>query len=135
MTYPIMDLAGVEADAAEALKSAGIRTTARLLEAARSPRERKRLAERTGLNEKSILAWASMADRMRIKGVGQDYASLLGEVGVKTVQELKYRNPQKLAQAMAAANAKRKLVGVLPSDQAVQRWIDHARKLPHKLTY
>ena len=39
------------------------------------------------------------------------------------------------AKAIAEANAKRKLVGVLPSDRAVVRWIEHAKKLPLKITY
>jgi hypothetical protein len=40
-----------------------------------------------------------------------------------------------LAKAMAAANARRKLVRVLPSEKAVVRWIEHAKKLPLKITY
>ena len=72
---------------------------------------------------------------MRIKGVGEEYAELLQAAGVDTVKELKYRNPAKLAKAMAEANTKRKLVRVLPSDEAVVRWIEHAKKLPLKITY
>ena len=72
---------------------------------------------------------------MRIKGVGEDYAALLQAAGVDTVKELKYRNPEKLARAMAEANAKRKLVRVLPSDQAIVRWIEHAKKLQLKIKY
>src|SRR5438128_962606 len=133
--YPITDIAGIEADVATALKSVGIRTTTKLLEQAKSPKDRHRLATKTGLSEKSILCWANMADRMRIKGVGEDYATLLQAAGVDTVKELKYRNPAKLAKAMADANARRKLVRVLPSDRAVVRWIEHAKKLQLKITY
>jgi predicted flap endonuclease-1-like 5' DNA nuclease len=133
MTYPVSDITGPEA--AQRLKAVGIRTSARLLDEARSPKERKRLAEKTGFDEKRILSWANTADRMRIKGVGADYAGLLQAAGVDTVKELKYRNPAKLAQAMAAANAKRKLAQVLPSDGAVVRWIEHAKRLPLKISY
>jgi predicted flap endonuclease-1-like 5' DNA nuclease len=135
MSYPITDIHGIEADVATALKKAGIRTTGRLLDSASKPKDRKSLAEKTGLPEKSILCWANMADRMRIRGVGEDYAALLQAAGVDTVKELKYRNPERLAKAMAAANAKRKLVLVLPSDQAVVRWIEHAKKLQLKIRY
>jgi hypothetical protein len=51
------------------------------------------------------------------------------------VKELKYRNPAKLAKAMAEANARRKLVRVLPSDRAVERWIEHAKRLQLKISY
>ena len=135
MTYPITDINGIDADVAESLKSVGIRTTEKLLEAAKSPKGRKDLAAKTDISEKQLLCFANMADRMRVKGLGKDYAVLLQLAGVDTVKELKYRNPEKLAKAMAAANVKRKLVRLLPSDKAVSRWIEHAKKLPLKITY
>jgi hypothetical protein len=72
---------------------------------------------------------------MRIKGVGQDYATLLEAAGVSTIRELRYRNPARHAEALARANTERKLVRVLPSEQTVGRWIDAARKLPDKISY
>ena len=133
MTYPVSEIAAP--DIAARLKAAGIRTTERLLERAKGPKERKFLAEKTGLDEKRILSLANTADRMRIKGVGADYAGLLQAAGVDTVKELKYRNPAKLAKAMADANTKRKLARVLPSDDAVVRWIEQAKRLPLKISY
>jgi predicted flap endonuclease-1-like 5' DNA nuclease len=134
-SYSITDLAGIGPEAAQKLKLAGIRTTTRLLDAAKGPKGRKRLAEQIGIDEKCILGWANMADRMRIKGVGEEYAGLLQAAGVDTVKELKYRNPAKLARAMADANGKRKLVRVLPSSRAVERWIEQAKRLQLKITY
>jgi predicted flap endonuclease-1-like 5' DNA nuclease len=135
MTYPITDINGISDDIAESLKMAGIRTTEKLLEAAKSPKGRKALAAKTDISEKQLLRWANMADRMRVKGLGKEYAELLQLAGVDTVKELKYRNPEKLARAMAAANVKRKLVRLLPSDKSVSRWIEQAKKLPLKITY
>jgi hypothetical protein len=135
MSYPITDIDGIEGETAAILKSAGIRSTARLLETARTLKGRKLLAARTGFDEKSLLCWANVADRMRIKGISKEYAELLHAAGVDTVKELKYRNPANLAQAMADANKKRKLVRLLPSEKVVARWIDHAKKLPLKITY
>jgi hypothetical protein len=135
MSYPITDIDGIEGETAAILKSAGIRSTARLLETARTVKGRKLLAARTGFDEKSLLCWANVADRMRIKGISKEYAELLHAAGVDTVKELKYRNPANLAQAMADANKKRKLVRLLPSEKVVARWIDHAKKLPLKITY
>jgi predicted flap endonuclease-1-like 5' DNA nuclease len=135
MTYAIADITVIEPDEAATLKKAGIRTTAKLLETAKNARGRRQLAEETGLPEKNILRWANLSDKMRIKGIGEDYAHLLQAAGVDTVKELKYRNPERLVKAMAEANAKRKLVRVLPSDGAVLRWIEHAKKLPQKISY
>ena len=135
MTYPLNTIREIDLDEAAALKSAGIRTTEKLLEAAKSPKGRKLLASKVRVDEKTLLRWANIADKLRIKGMGRDYAGLLREVGVHTVKELQYRNPGKLAQSMAEANRKRKLVRFLPSEKLITRWIEHARKLPQKITY
>jgi predicted flap endonuclease-1-like 5' DNA nuclease len=135
MSYPVTAIEGIGPDEAAALRKVGIRTSVKLLEAAKNPKGRKQLAEKTGIDEKRLLECANMADRMRVKGIGGDYAKLLRVVGVNTVRELKHRNAEKLARAMAEANAKRRLVQFLPSQKAVARWIDHAKKLPPKITY
>jgi predicted flap endonuclease-1-like 5' DNA nuclease len=135
MSYPIGNLEHFAPGVAATLKSVGIRTTGRLLESAKDPKGRKQLAAKTCIDEKCILRWANMADRMRIKGVGEDYAELLEAAGVDTVRELKHRNPANLAKVMADVNARRKLVRLLPSEKAVGRWIEHAKKLPLKISY
>jgi len=135
MSYPITAIDGIDEETAAALKSARVRSTARLLDAAGTLKGRKLLADKTGIPPKQLLCWANVADRMRVKGVSREYAELLQAAGVDTVRELKHRNPQKLAAAMAAANKQRKLVRVLPSAKTVARWIEHAAKLPPKITY
>ena len=135
MSYPITAIEDIGAPEAEALKSVGIRTTEKLLEAAKSPKGRRLLAASTELNEKQLLHWANIADKLRIRGMGREYAGLLCEVGVETVKELQYRNPARLAKSMAEANKRRKLVRFLPSEKLVRRWVEHARKLPRKITY
>ncbi len=135
MSYPITDIDGIDGEAATILKSVGIRSTERLLEAARTVRGRKMLAMKTGFDEKLLLCWANVADRMRIKGIRKEYAELLQAAGVDTVKELKYRNPANLAKAMAEANKKRKMVRLLPSEKVVGNWIENAKKLQLKITY
>jgi len=135
MSYPLTDIEGIDRDIAALLKSVGIRSTDRLLEAARTSRARKALAAKTGIAEKQLLAWANLADCMRVRGVSREYADLLHAAGVDTVKELKGRRPANLAASMAEANRRRKLVRLLPSEKAVTRWIDHAKKLPLKITY
>ncbi len=135
MSYPMTAIDGIDGEVAAILKKAGVRSTERLLEAARDVKGRKRLSEKTGYSEKQLLRWANVADRMRIRGVNKEYAELLQAAGVDTVKELKYRNPANLAKAMADANKRRKLVRLLPSEKVVARWIDNAKKLPLKISY
>ena len=135
MTYPITHIEGLDVDEIKSLKTARIRTTEGLLESAKTPKGRKALCEKTGIDEKRLLDLANACDHMRIKGMGKCYVPLLRAVGVVTVRDLKYRNPANLAKAMADTNKKRKLVRFLPPDKLVVRWVEHAKKLPLKITY
>ena len=135
MAYPISDIRAIGPDTAVILKSDGIRTTVSLLRSGKTPKQRLKIAERIGTDEKRVLDWVTAADRMRVKGVGWEYSELLCAAGVKTVNELKYRNPQKLVDQMSVANTKRKLVQLLPSVTMVERWIENAKKLPPVIRY
>jgi len=134
-SYPISKIDGLGPHAQARLKAEGIRTTAGLLDNASTVKARKALAAKTGLSEQQLLAWANIADCMRIKGMGKAKAELLRAAGVVTVREFVQRNPERLAQAMREANDKRKLVRVLPSDKSVAELIQRARKLPLKISY
>ncbi len=81
------------------------------------------------------MKWANVADRMRIKGIGEEYALLLKAAGVDTVRELKHRNAARLVVAMKAANEKKKLVQFLPTERVVSKWIEAARKLPLRIKH
>jgi predicted flap endonuclease-1-like 5' DNA nuclease len=135
MGYPITEIQGIGTDIAAILKSDGIRTTVSLLRSAKTPKQRLKIATKTGTPEKSVLDWVTAADRMRIKGVGWEYSELLRAAGVRTANELRFRNPQKLATAMADINGKRNLVRVLPSVHTVTRWIESAKRLPPLICY
>lgn len=135
MSYSLSAIAGIGPAMSARLKTLGIRTSEKLLEASKTPRARQILAEKLGVDERLVLQWANLTDRMRIKGVREPYAELLKDAGVDTVRELKYRNPAKLAEAMAAANAKRKRVQLLPSAKRVGDWIEAAKRLDPKIKY
>jgi predicted RecB family nuclease len=135
MSYPLTHIEGLDGDEIKSLKAAGIRTTERLLENAKSPKGRKLLAAKTAISERRLLTLANACDHLRIKGMGPGYIALLREVGVDTVRELRYRKPENLVTAMTEANRKKKLVRLLPSEKLVVRWIDHAKKLSLKISY
>lgn len=144
-SYPIKEIGGIDATSIEKLRAVRIRTTASLLKAAKNAKGRKELAEKTGIPVGDILKLVNQADLMRIKGLGGDYTSLLKETGVDTLRALRRRNPQHLARKMAEQNAKRKKLAsdadserclqLLPSEKAIQKWIERAKTLPLQITY
>lgn len=129
MNYKIEDIEGVGSVYAEKLGAAGVTDTEELLAKAASRKGREALEEATGISGKLILKWVNHADLMRVNGVGGQYAELLEEAGVDTVKELRNRNPENLAAAMAAANEKRKLTGNVPSASMVAKWVEQAKTM------
>jgi predicted flap endonuclease-1-like 5' DNA nuclease len=131
----IVDVEGVGAAYAEKLGKAGIKTTQKLLAEGASPKQRKFLAEKTGISEKQILEWVNHVDLYRINGVGSEYSDLLEEAGVDTVVELANRNPENLFKMIVETNQKKKLVRKLPTEKQIKAWIDQAKKLPRVINY
>jgi len=89
----------------------------------------------SGINEKSILKFANMADLMRIKGIGEEYSELLEASGVDTVPELSHRVPSNLVSKMQEINAERKLTRRVPVLSEVEKWVAQAKELPRALEY
>lgn len=135
MSYSIDEIEGIGPVYAGKLQAIGIKTTDAYLERAKDPKGRKALAEETGIDDKRILKWANMADLMRINGVGEEYSELLEAAGVDTVKELKHRVPANLHAKMKEVNEAKQLVRQLPSESAVEKWVEQAKSLPPTMTY
>ncbi|HXK53149.1 MAG TPA: DUF4332 domain-containing protein [Hyphomicrobiales bacterium] len=135
MGYQIIDIEGIGPTFTKKLKAIGVNRTDQLLERGASPKGRKTLAAESGIDEGKILKWCNMADLMRIKGVAEEYSELLEAAGVDTVKELRNRKPENLAQSLKEANAKKKLVRLVPGLKSVAKWVAEAKTLKPVITY
>ncbi len=113
----------------------GIKDTDGLLKSTRTPKQRKSLAEKTGISEKWILKFANMADLYRIQGISSEYSQLLEASGVDTVVELATRVPKNLHTKVSAVNREKKNTRQPPSLAEITGWIEQAKKLPRVLDY
>ncbi|MGI9233311.1 MAG: DUF4332 domain-containing protein [Woeseiaceae bacterium] len=135
MSKSIEKIEGIGPKTGEALRGAGVKTVENLLDVAADKRSRVALAQKTGISEARILKCVNMADLFRINGVASQYAELLECAGVDTVKELKHRNADNLAAAMADANKAKNLVRRPPSRTVVNDWVEQAKKLPAKISH
>lgn len=129
MSDPIADIEGIGPTYAEKLASAGIDNTGDLLERCGASSGRDAVAEETGIDGSRLLSWVNMADLMRIKGVGGEYAELMHAAGVDTIKELRRRNAANLSAKMAEVNEEKSLTRRVPSESTVSGWIEEAGEL------
>ena len=135
MSKSIQKVEGIGPKYATSLKEAGIKTTSNLLEEGSSKKGRQSLAEKTGINESTILKWVNMCDLFRINGVAGQFAELLEGAGVDTVKELRTRNAENLAEKMAEVNGVKHLCKVSPATRTVTKWVEQAKSLEPMVTY
>jgi predicted flap endonuclease-1-like 5' DNA nuclease len=131
----LAEIEGVGPVYQQKLSTAGVPTTAALLEKGATPKGRKEISEKSGISDGLILQWVNHVDLFRIKGVGSEYADLLEAAGVDTVPELAKRNAQNLVEKMTTINVEKKLVRRLPVLSQVENWIEQAKVLPRVITY
>ncbi len=132
---PVRKIEGIGPVYAAKLAAAGIHTTADLLAAAQTPKDRAALSETTGIPVRLVLEWANKADLMRVAGVGEEFSELLEAAGVDTIKELRRRKAQNLHAALLKANEEQSLSRRAPSLSEVQGWIEAAKSLEPLLSY
>jgi len=134
-SYKIEDIEGIGEKIGEKFRAVGINNTDKLLAGTKTKKQRKDLAESTGISEKLILKFANMADLFRINGIGEEFSELLEVAGVDTVPELATRNAENLTLKMEKVNETKKLTRRTPSLKEVEKWIEEAKSLPRMLEY
>ena len=132
--HKIHDVEGIGPVRREKFLAAGIKDTDGLLKSTKTPKQRKNLAEKTGISEKWI-QFANMADLYRVNGISSEYSQLLEASGVDTVVELSTRVPKNLHTKVSAVNTEKKNTRQPPSLAEITSWIEEAKKLPRVLEY
>lgn len=131
----IIDIEGIGPVYAKKLADINITTVEKLLDQGATPKGRKEICDKSGIEHKLILTWVNHADLFRIKGIGSEYSDLLEEAGVDTVAELATRKPENLHAKMLEVNEAKKLVRRPPALSSVEDWVAQAKNLPRVVTY
>lgn len=135
MSLSITELKGSTEALIDALKVQGITNSEVLLEASRTPADRKKLAALANTEVRVILDLANRADLARITGIGGVYSDLLEEAGVDTVKELARRSAENLLVKITEINSAKELTLRPPSLEQLSDFIEQAKTLPTGLEY
>lgn len=131
----IEEVEGIGPVTGEKLRAAGVKDSDTLLAQAKTPAQRKALAEAAGLPAEKILKFANMVDLFRVSGIGAEFAELLEAAGVDTVPELARRAPASLAAKLAEVNEAKNLTRRVPTEADVAKWVEQAKGLPRAIEY
>jgi predicted flap endonuclease-1-like 5' DNA nuclease len=129
MNYKIDDIEGIGPAYAKKLAAADIKTTQDLLDKCGARKGRKAIAKLADISEKLLLTWTNMADMVRIKGIGPQYAELLEAAGVDTIKELRTRNLANLTAKLAEVQKEKKTCKTAPAESVIAGWIEQAKDM------
>lgn len=135
MNYKIEDIEGIGPSYGDKLAAAGIKSTSKLLKECGSRKGRETTATSTGISGKLLLSWANMADMMRLKGIGPQYAEMLEASGVDTVKELAQRRADNLATKMVEVNKAKRIAKATPAESLVAGWIKAAQSTTPQISH
>ena len=131
----VKDIEGIGPVLGAKLEKAGIVTVESLLESGLTRAGRANIAKETGISESQILTFVNMADLMRVKGVGSEFAELLQAAGVDTIKELRTRNAENLHKKLEETNVTKSLTRRVPSLDMVKDFIAQAGSTDPSITY
>ena len=105
----IRDFPCVEAEIADKLEAMGFKNTLHLYEAILSPRDREKLAEKTGVGMDEIIKLAKLTDLSRIRWVNHTFACVLLEAGYDSAEVVSGADYQEMYERIKQLNKERGL--------------------------
>lgn len=126
---PVETIEGIGTGFGKKLRADGIETTEQLLEACATADGIDRVCKCVDLDENTVRNWGTMADLVRIKGLGGQWAELMWRAGVKNVQDLARQEIEPLRARFREVNEKEHRVAELPGENRVRGFIEQAKAL------
>lgn len=123
---PLIDLEGIGPTYAEKLAEAGINNSEQLRLA-----DVDVLVDVTGIARGHLESWQAMADLIRIKGIGPQYAEVLARSGIKGVQDLARQEPKALASLIQGylESLEASVMGTGVDEARARAWVRAAKQV------
>ena len=126
---PIETIEGIGEGFGKRLRADGVDTTEKLLLMCANDDGIAAVCKCVDLDADTIKNWGTMADLIRIKGLGGQWAELMWRAGVNSVQNLGKQDIGPLRERMREANEAEHRVAELPGEKRVARFIQEASEM------
>ncbi|MBY8981489.1 MAG: DUF4332 domain-containing protein [Candidatus Lokiarchaeota archaeon] len=123
----LIEIEGIGKDYAKTLEKEGLTEVGDL--SSLSWNQMKELATKTKISPKLLDKWQEHADLMTLKGIGPEYSEVLNEIGIDSVKELAYRNPENTLKKIEQLDKEKPdIVRKLPTIKDIEGWIEAAKE-------
>jgi hypothetical protein len=127
-SHPLQALPGLSTEQLQLLHQVGLKTTADLLQAARSPAQLEAIAVQLKIPLRYLQKWVALADLARLPSVGSDYCGLLLHSGVASVAQLAAQAPGRLhPQIRKLHTMTMRRSDLCPTPDQVVQWVQEAK--------
>jgi hypothetical protein len=127
--FKLKEFRGVNPKYVKKLEAIGISNIVEMIDAGRTPSERKKLAEKVGVPVDVVLEFVKLSDLARLPGLKGIRARLYYDAGVDTVEKLAQRNPEELRAMLAKFVEEAHFQGIAPLPKEVESQVEAAKKL------
>jgi hypothetical protein len=127
--YPLEVVPFIEEEHKAKFDELKLLDTEELLDALRSPADRKALARKSGIKKDILTGYVQTCDLLRVRGVGPKMAKLLKLSGVTSIKVFRGEKPAELRLRLVEVNKKHGVSEILPQEETLKDWIHQARKL------
>ncbi len=131
----IKDFPNVPTEIAVKLESFGIKNTLQLYPEILSKEKKKRLSDRTGIDQKEVLKLAKLTDLSRIRWVNHTFAYVLLEAGFDTANKVAKADFQKLYETVKQLNTERKIYNAHIGAHDMKLCVEAAKGLDFEVEY
>lgn len=126
---------GIKKDVINELSNIGIKNTAHLFKKVKTIEDRKKLASKTGIDEKYILELTKLTDLSRVKWIGPLFARIFIDSKIDTVEKLSEANAETLYKELIEINNQKDYTKAKFIQNDVKLCIDVSKMVPKVIQY
>ncbi|UCD96641.1 MAG: DUF4332 domain-containing protein [Candidatus Bathyarchaeota archaeon] len=133
--FKLKDFMTANQDYAKKLAEIGVKTASRLLEVGKTIKERKILAEESGIPEDAILKFVKLANLARAPGHMKKRACLYYESGLDTFDKIANQDPETMIKFLAEFILKTGFNGSPPLYGDARFSVENSKRIPRIIEY
>jgi hypothetical protein len=134
-SYKLKKFRGVKKEHIEKLEAKGIKTAKQMLDAGKTGKDRKRLAQETGVQIEGILELVKLSDLARLPGLKAVRARLYYDAGLETLDKISTYDPEEMRKMLAEFVERTGFDGIPPLPKEASSTVSLAKYLPRIVKY